>query len=185
MPIVPFVLLRNRLTYQGRKYKIRIDHLQLPNGKEGEYEYIVHPGAAMVVPVTTEGKLVMIKQYRFAVQRYLVEFPAGTLEPDEDPETTIKREIEEETGYRAHSWQKLGAFFLCPGYSDEVIHVYLAKDLERLAEQPPGDEDEDITVQLYDRSQIEDLIHADTDSPTLVDSKSITAWHMALPYLQS
>lgn len=181
MTRVPFLLKQNRLTYQGRKYKIRIDRLELPNGKEGEYEYIVHPGAGMVVPVTGDGRLMMIKQYRFAVQHYLLEFPAGTLEPNEDPETTIKREIEEETGYRANSWQKIGSFFLCPGYSDEVIHVYLAKDLEQLADKPPGDDDEDIEVEIYNRSEIEDFIH--TSSTTLVDSKSITAFHMALRYL--
>jgi ADP-ribose pyrophosphatase len=181
MTKVPFLLKQNRLTYQGRKYKIRIDRLELPNGKEGEYEYIIHPGAAMVVPVTADGRLMMIKQYRFAVQHYLLEFPAGTLEPNEDPDDTIKREIEEETGYRANFWQKIGSFFLCPGYSDEVIHVYLAKDLEQLSEKPPGDEDEDIKVEIYDRSAVEDLIHS--PSTTLVDSKSITAFHMALKYL--
>jgi ADP-ribose pyrophosphatase len=181
MTRVPFLLKQNRLAYQGRKYQIRIDRLELPNGKEGEYEYIVHPGAAMVVPVTADGRLMLIKQYRFAVQHYLLEFPAGTLEKDEDPDTTIKRELEEETGYRANYWQTIGSFFLCPGYSDEVIHVYLAKDLERLTEKPPGDEDEDITVVLYDRSAVEDLIHS--QPITLVDSKSITAFHMALPYL--
>ncbi|PLS69283.1 MAG: NUDIX hydrolase [Cyanobacteria bacterium M5B4] len=181
MTQVSFLIKQNRLTYQGRKYKIRIDRLQLPNGKEGEYEYIIHPGAAMVVPVTADGRLMMIKQYRFAVQHYLLEFPAGTLEPGEEPETTIKREIEEETGYRANFWQKIGSFFLCPGYSDEIIHVYLAKDLQLLADKPPGDEDEDITVELYNRSELEDLIHA--SAPTLVDSKSITAFHMVLKYL--
>lgn len=181
MTQVSFLIKQNRLIYQGRKYKIRIDRLQLPNGKEGEYEYIIHPGAAMVVPVTADGRLMMIKQYRFAVQHYLLEFPAGTLEPGEEPETTIKREIEEETGYRANFWQKIGSFFLCPGYSDEIIHVYLAKDLQLLADKPPGDEDEDITVELYNRSELEDLIHA--SAPTLVDSKSITAFHMVLKYL--
>ncbi len=181
MTQVSFLIKQNRLIYQGRKYKIRIDRLQLPTGKEGEYEYIIHPGAAMVVPVTADGRLMMIKQYRFAVQHYLLEFPAGTLEPGEEPETTIKREIEEETGYRANFWQKIGSFFLCPGYSDEIIHVYLAKDLQLLADKPPGDEDEDITVELYNRSELENLIHA--SAPTLVDSKSITAFHMVLKYL--
>ncbi|NJK35551.1 MAG: NUDIX hydrolase, partial [Oscillatoriales cyanobacterium SM2_2_1] len=129
-------LLANRLRYQGRKFTYRVDRLKLPHGPEGEYEYLEHPGAAMAVPVLPDGRLVLVRQYRFAIARYLLEFPAGTLEPGEHPDATIGRELEEETGYRAQRWQKLGDFYLCPGYSDEAIHAYLALDLELLPHPP-------------------------------------------------
>ena len=82
-------LLQNRLTYQGSKFSFHTDRIKLPNGVIGEYSYIKHPGAGMAVPVTADGKFVLVKQYRFAVQRYLLEFPAGTLEVGEAPDVTI------------------------------------------------------------------------------------------------
>lgn len=180
--IVPSLLLKNRLQYSGRKYTYCVDRLRLPNGIEGEYEYIRHPGAGLAVPVTADGKFILVKQYRFAVQRYLLEFPAGTLEENEIPDLTIKRELEEETGYRAHSWQKLGEFFICPGYSDEVIHAYLAQDLEKLANPPAQDDDEEISLVILDRTEIEVLIQSG-DAATSLDAKSITSFYLALQYL--
>jgi len=180
--VIPSVLLKNRLQYSGRKYTYRVDRLRLPNGVEGEYEYIRHPGAGLAVPITADGKFILVKQYRFAIERYLLEFPAGTLEVDEIPEIAIKRELEEETGYRAHSWQKLGEFFICPGYSDEIIHAYLAQDLEELANPPAQDEDEEISLVMLDRAEIESLIRSGK-AATSLDAKSITAFHLALPYL--
>lgn len=141
--------LSERFRYQGRKFAFEAANLRLPNGAEGEFETIRHPGGAMVVPVLADGRFVLVRQYRFPVERWLLEFPAGTLEPGEDPETTIRRELEEETGYRARVWTELGRFPLAPGYSDEAIQAFLARDLAPLAEPPPQDPDEDIeTVRL-------------------------------------
>ncbi len=182
--ITPSEILVNRLKYQGRKYTYCVDRLKLPNGKIGDYEYIKHPGAGVAVPITADGKFVLVKQYRFAISRYILEFPAGTLELNEDPDDTIKRELEEETGFRGHTWQKLGSFFLCPGYSDEIIHAYLAKDLEKLINPPAGDEDEDIEVVFYDRAEIEQMFNpSNLDSDTILDAKSVTAYYLALKYL--
>jgi ADP-ribose pyrophosphatase len=182
--LLPSTFLSNRLNYQGRKYTYRVDRLKLPNGVEGEYEYICHPGAGLAIPVNADGKFLLVKQYRFAVQRYLLEFPAGTLETGENPDNTIARELEEETGYRAHRWQKLGSFFLCPGYSDEIIHAYLAQDLELLDNPPDQDDDEEIEVVYLSLDEIKDLI-ASGNAATSLDAKSITALYMALPYLQA
>ena len=99
--LIPSEILQNRLSYQGSKFSFHVDRIKLPHGVTGEYAYIKHPGAGMAVPVTADGKFVLVKQYRFAIQRYLLEFPAGTLEVGEEHDATIKREIEEETGYRA------------------------------------------------------------------------------------
>ena len=83
---------------KAKKFSFEINKIILPNGHEGEYGYIKHPGAAMVVPINSEKKVIILRQYRFAVSRYLLEFPAGTLEKGETPITSIKREIQEETG---------------------------------------------------------------------------------------
>jgi ADP-ribose pyrophosphatase len=181
--IIASEVLQNRLSYQGSKFAFYVDRIKLPHGVVGEYAYIKHPGAGMAVPVTADGKFVLVKQYRFAIQRYLLEFPAGTLEVGEDHDVTIKREIEEETGYRANQWQYLGGFYLCPGYSDEIIHAYLAQGLEKLEHPPAQDEDEEIEVVLLSREEIEMLLRSQS-ADTSLDAKSITAFYLALQALQ-
>lgn len=175
----PPQILQQQLFYRGRKFNFEVNRLRLPNQSEGDWECIRHPGGALAVPVTSEGKLVMVRQYRFAVQGRLLEFPAGTVEVNEQPFETIKREIEEEIGYRAHRWQKLGEFFLAPGYSDEVIYAFLAQDLERL-EQPPAQEaDEDMETVLLTPTELEQAILAGEP----VDAKSISSLLLARPFL--
>lgn len=172
-------ILQQRLFYQGRKFSFDVNRLRLPNGAEGDWECIRHPGGALAVPITPEGKLVLVRQYRFAVQGRILEFPAGTVEPNEDPAETVKREIEEETGYRAHHWQQLGQFFLAPGYSDEVIYVFLAKDLEKLDAPQNLDEDEDIETVLMTPQELEAAI-VDGEA---VDAKSIASLVLVRPFL--
>ena len=89
---------------KSKKFSFEINRIELPNGHEGEYGYIKHPGAALAVPITKDNKVIILRQYRFAVSRYLLEFPAGTLEIDETPINSIKREIQEETGFSAEKW---------------------------------------------------------------------------------
>lgn len=176
----PPEVLKQRLFYQGRKFNFEVSRLRLPNQVEGDWECIRHPGGALAVPVTSEGKLILLRQYRFAVQGRLLEFPAGTIEPNEAPEETIKREIEEETGYRAHKWQNLGKFSLAPGYSDEFIYAFLAQDLERLETPPSQDVDEDIETILMTPQELEQAILAGEP----VDAKSISSFFLARPFLQ-
>jgi len=151
-------ILQNRLSYHGSKFSFHTDRIKLPNGAIGEYSYIKHPGAGMAVPVTADGKFVLVKQYRFAIQRYLLEFPAGTLEVGEHHDVTIKREI-------------------------EIIHAYLAQDLTKLAHPPAQDEDEEIEVVLLSREEIANLLRSQS-ADTSLDAKSITAFHLALQALQ-
>jgi ADP-ribose pyrophosphatase len=172
-------LLKQRLFYKGRKFNFEVNRLRLPNKVEGEWECVRHPGGALAIPVTPDGKLILVRQYRFAVQGRLLEFPAGTVEVNEDPQETVKREIEEETGYRAHKWQKLGEFFLAPGYSDEIIYAYLAQDLEKLDIPPEQDEDEDIEVVFFTPEELEKAIFEGEP----VDAKSISSFFLARPFL--
>ncbi len=176
----PPLLLKQRLVYQGRKFNFEVNHLRLPNQSEGDWECIRHPGGALAVPVTPEGKLVLVRQYRFTVQGRILEFPAGTVEPDEDPAETIKREIEEETGYRAHKWQELGKFVIAPGYSDEFIYAFLAQDLEKLEAPPSQDADEDLENVLMTPQELEEAILAGEP----IDAKSISSFFLARPFLK-
>lgn len=175
----PAKIIQHKLHYQGRKFSFNVDRIELPNGVVGEWESIHHPGGALAVPITPAGKLVLVKQYRFPTQGRIIEFPAGTLEVGEDPARTIAREIEEETGYRAGKLQKLGEFFLAPGYCDEIIYAFLAQDLEKLAVQPAGDDDEDIEIVLMTPSEFEDAI----DAGEPIDAKSIAAYFLARKFL--
>lgn len=175
----PAEILKQRLFYQGRKFNFDVNRLRLPNGAEGDWECIHHPGGALAVPVTPEGKLVLVKQYRFAAKGRILEFPAGTVEANENPAETIKREIEEETGYRAGKWQKLGEFLLAPGYSDEIIYAFLAQDLEKLEKPPQQDEDEDIETVLFTPQELEKAIL----SGEPIDAKSISSFFLARPFL--
>ncbi|MBL1199816.1 MAG: NUDIX hydrolase [Nostoc sp. ZfuVER08] len=172
-------LLKQRLFHKGRKFDFEVNRLRLPNKSEGEWECIRHPGGALAVPVTPEGKLVLVRQYRFAVQGRILEFPAGTLEYNEDPLETVKREIQEETGYSAEKWHKLGEFFLAPGYSDEIIYAFLAQDLQKLETPPPQDGDEDIETVFFTPEQLEKAIL----DGELIDAKSISSFFLARPFL--
>ncbi len=172
--------LKSSLSYCGRKFNFEVSRLRLPNGAIGDWECIRHPGGALAVPVTAEGQLVLVRQYRFAVCGRLLEFPAGTVEPHENPLVTIQRELEEETGYHADHWQSLGKFPLAPGYSDEFIYAYLAQDLHLLDTPPEQDLDEDIEVVLLTPADLEQAILAGD----AIDAKTIASFFLARPYLE-
>lgn len=174
----PPALIKHHLSYSGRKFGFDVNRLRLPNGAEGDWECIRHPGGALCIPVTADGRLVLVRQYRFAVQGRLLEFPAGTIEHDEDPLQTVQREIQEETGYCAHQWQNLGQFFLAPGYSDEIIYAFLAQDLEKLTTPQQLDDDEDMETVLMTPQELEQAIM----KGSAVDSKSISSFFLARPY---
>ncbi|MBE9028795.1 NUDIX hydrolase [filamentous cyanobacterium LEGE 11480] len=171
--------LRENLIYHGRKFDFEANRLRLPNQSEGDWECIRHPGGALAVPLTNDGKLAIVRQYRFAAQGRLLEFPAGTIEVGESPESTIEREIQEEVGYVGTTWRKLGEFFLAPGYSDEIIYAFLATDLTKLEVPPTQDEDEDIEVVLMTPDEVETAIL----NGEMTDGKSMAAFLLAKPYL--
>lgn len=118
--------------YTGKVISLRVDEVILPNGKTSKRELIKHPGAVAVLPITNEGKIIFVEQYRKALERSLVETPAGKLEPGEKPEVTARRELEEETGYGCHKLTFIQTFATSPGFADEVIHVYVAEELYQI-----------------------------------------------------
>ncbi|MEK5231295.1 NUDIX hydrolase [Lysinibacillus sp. FSL K6-0232] len=128
--------------YDGRIIKLQIDDVTLPNGQTAKREIIKHPGAVAVIAVTEEGKLVLVEQYRKALERSIIEIPAGKLEPGEEPVVTARRELEEETGYGAQSLTFLQAFATSPGFADEIIYLFVAKGLYKIDQKADLDEDE-------------------------------------------
>ncbi len=181
-PIEPSKVLKTIQSVNAKKISFEIKKLELPIGVEGTFGTIHHPGAALAVPIREDGQIIILRQYRFAVSRRILEFPAGTLETDEDPLTSIKRELQEETGYKASQWDPLGVMLPCPGYSDEIIHMFLARGIEPLSTKPEGDEDEDIDVLEMSAIEINDAIASGNEA---LDGKSITAWYRTCQFLNT
>jgi ADP-ribose pyrophosphatase len=129
-----------RNIYTGKVVTLNIDTVTLPNGATVDLETIRHPGAAAVVPVKDDGTVVLIRQFRHAAGGFIYEIPAGKLHPGEDPLHCASRELEEEVGYRASSFELLSSIFTAPGFADEVIHVYKATGLRKGRQQLDQDE---------------------------------------------
>ncbi len=115
--------------FKGHFLEARRDTVQLPDGAKATREYVVHPGAVVVVPLLDDGRVVLERQFRYPIGRAMIEFPAGKLDAGEDPLRCGQRELEEETGYRAREWARAGEMHLAVAYSTEVIHIYFARGL--------------------------------------------------------
>ena len=172
-PPEPSLLLETTASLDARKIRFQINKIKLPIGLEGSFGVVQHPGASLAVPIKEDGRVVILRQYRFAVSRRVLEFPAGTLERGEDPLTSMKRELAEEAGYQASHWEHLGLMSPCVGYSDEIIHMFLARGLDKMSTKPSGDEDEDLEVLHMTKQELNECISSGNE---LLDGKSITAW---------
>jgi ADP-ribose pyrophosphatase len=129
-----------RNVYTGKVVTLNVDTVKLPNGVTVDLETIRHPGASAVVPMKDDGTVVLIRQFRHAAGGFIYEIPAGKLSPGEDPLHCAARELEEEVGYRASSFELLTSIFTAPGFADEVIHVYKATGLTQGRQQLDRDE---------------------------------------------
>ena len=134
------VKLRQTDIYTGKILKLHIDDVRLPNGREAVREVVDHVDGAAVLALDEENRALVVWQYRYVFGRTLLEIPAGKREPGEDPLTTARRELREETGAEATHWQPLGAILPSPGCYGEVLHLYLARDLTFGATHPDADE---------------------------------------------
>jgi ADP-ribose pyrophosphatase len=132
--------------FAGKVIDLYVEEVLLPNGKTSKREIIKHPGAVAVIAVTDEGKIVLVRQYRKAMERVLVEIPAGKLEKGEEPIATARRELEEETGYKCEKMRHLISFYTSPGFADELVHLYIAENLSKLENSASLDEDEFVDV---------------------------------------
>ena len=128
--------ISSRTAYRGRLLTVNEDEVRLPDGSAASREYVVHPGAAIILPVFEDGSVLLERQFRYPLGEHFYELPAGKLEPDEAPLETAKRELAEETGYVAAEWRELGHLHPCIGYSDEKIDFFLARKLEFRGARP-------------------------------------------------
>ena len=138
--------------------KFRVERITrvTPKGKTVAREIVVHPGAVVILPLLNQSKIIMVRNYRYSIDRELLELPAGTCEPDEDPIETASRELMEETGYRAGTISPLACFYTSPGITDELMHAYTATDLTRVGQRlEPGEE---IVPEIYELAKAKSLL---------------------------
>jgi ADP-ribose pyrophosphatase len=124
-----YKLFKSQILYKGKVFDHQVDEIEYDSGNKGIREVAVHPGGAVVIPIKADGKVILVKQFRYPLQKTLIELPAGKLEKGEDPLVCATRELEEETGYKAKEIKKLGAIYTAPGYCTEILHIYSAKGL--------------------------------------------------------
>jgi ADP-ribose pyrophosphatase len=143
----------SRVVHRGHYLEVRVDEILTPDGRRSTRDIVGHPGAVAMVALDASDRVLMVRQFRLAAGRSLLEIPAGTLDRAvdgtlEDPDLAARRELEEETGFRAGSWQHLGAFWTAPGFATELMHLYLARDLAPAAGERRGpDEDERLELE--------------------------------------
>ena len=169
--------LSSEMKFDGKLIQVTYDIAEV-NGKEAWREVVHHPGASAVVAIDDDGRIIMEKQFRYALNDYLLEIPAGKLDAGEDPLVCAKRELEEETGIIASEWISLGTIATSPGFCNEVIHLYVAKGLSK--GKIHWDEDEYVEVERY---TFDELLQRIKDE-TIKDSKTLSALLLAMPHLK-
>jgi ADP-ribose pyrophosphatase len=162
---------------QGGMLLVKRDQVLLPSGATSQREYIIHPGAVVIIALLDNGNLVLERQFRYPLNRVFIELPAGKIDPNEPPLVAGQRELLEETGYSAEEWVYLASQHPCIGYSNEVIHIYLAKGL-RLGEHH---RDADEALQIFD-ARLSDCL-AMVQRGEITDGKTIIALFWAEKYL--
>jgi len=133
-------VLESNTIYRGRIINLRVDTVKLPDGRTGKREVVEYSGAVAIVPLNQEGQLLLVRQYRHAVGRILLEIPAGKIEHGEDLESAARRELQEETGCQAKEFNRLCSFFSTPGFTSEELHLYFATGLSLLEQNLDDDE---------------------------------------------
>ncbi len=160
--------LQRDLIYKGHIVNVYEDTMQLPDGRTAKWDFIEHKGAAAIIPVDRDGKIIMVRQYRNAPEQYVLEIPAGGLNPGEDMKTCAARELEEETGYRSENIEHLVDIYTTVGFCNEKIGIYCAYDL--MPSKQKLDEDEYVTIEKYTLEELVSLIY----DGTITDGKTVS-----------
>jgi ADP-ribose pyrophosphatase len=169
--------VESRVLHRGRYLTFRVDTIERADGTRSTRDVVGHPGAVAILAIDPDDQVLFVRQFRTPAQRVLLEIPAGTLDVDEttgtteDPDLAARRELEEETGYRATSWQKLASFWTAPGFASELMHLYLATDLRPAHPDERLGPDEDEHLRL-ERMPFADAIAA-VERGEIADAKSI------------
>jgi ADP-ribose pyrophosphatase len=169
-------LVRGEQVYRGHFLDVRHDVVALPDGRQASREYIVHPGAVMIVPLLDDGRLVMERQYRYPLARVMLEFPAGKIDPGEPTLQCAIRELAEETGYRAREWARAGVLHNAIAYSNEGIEVWFARGL--VAGDRRLDDGEFLDVVLHTPAEVDAMAERGeiTDAKTLIGLLWLQKW---------
>jgi len=161
--------VRSEVVFSGKLLEVRSDRVRLPNGAEATREFVVHPGAVLVVPVLEDGRLVLERQFRYPVRRVMLEFPAGKIDAGETPLATAQRELVEEVGYEATTWKRLGTIHPEIGYSTEFIDMFVATGLAHVGSRLDDGEFLDVVTMT------EDELLATFDCGGVTDGKTLAA----------
>ena len=173
----PHRVLASEQLFQGRVFALRRDRVELPTGQVVDRDIIEHPGAVCLVPFDDDGNVLMVRQYRAAPAQDLLELPAGTLEPGEEPLACAQRELREETGYAASQLRLIGDFWTTPGFCTERMYVFLATGLRPDALEP--DDDEQIQLERLPFARAVEMATAGD----IHDAKTIASLFLAQRYL--
>lgn len=171
--------MKSDKVYEGKIINLRVDTVELPDKKYSKREVIEHPGSVAVVGITEDDKLVLVKQYRKPVERFLLEIPAGKIEINEEPRETAIREFKEETGYDAKSLEYLIEIYPSPGITNEKIHLFLATDLVQA--EMELDTDEFIEIEEIDYVQLSKM----ANRGEIMDAKTLIAINLAKAYIDN
>ena len=166
--------LHSQRIYEGKIVNLRVDTVELPSGKKTKREIVEHGGCTAIVALDSEKNVLLVRQYRKAVERMLLEIPAGGIEPGEEPLEGARRELEEETGFSAERWEHLSVFYTSPGFCTEFMHLYLATELQPA--ERAADDDEHIEVVRVPLKKSLELVA----SGEICDAKSIAGLLLAL-----
>ncbi|MBI4328912.1 MAG: NUDIX hydrolase [Chloroflexi bacterium] len=166
--------LSSRRIFQGRVVGLRVDEVEFPNGGRGAREVVEHGEAVVIVPLDGQGNVLLVRQFRYALGRDLLELPAGGIDPGEKPEEAALREMREETGYEVGALKRIGGFYSAPGFCTEFLHLFLARDLRPGVARP--EEDEEISLVPVPLSSVPDLVRRGE----VRDAKSIAGLLQAL-----
>lgn len=166
--------LSTEVVFKGKLLEVRRDQVSLPDGHQGTREYVVHPGAVVILALLDNGKLLFERQFRYPLRRVFLELPAGKIDPGEDILATARRELLEETGHEAAEWQHLGVMHPCIGYSDERIEIFLARGLKQVS-APMLDHGEFLEVLELSQEEARQAVM----SGAITDGKTVTALYWA------
>jgi ADP-ribose pyrophosphatase len=170
--------LHSERIYEGKIINLRVDTVELSSGRKTKREIVEHAGCTAIVAIDSESNVLLVRQYRKAVERTLLEIPAGGIERGETPLDGARRELEEETGFSAEKWEELSFFYTSPGFTTEYIHLYLATDLKPV--KRAADDDENIELVRVPLKKAPELI----TSREVCDAKSIAGLLMVLRKVQ-
>lgn len=161
--------ISSQLEFDGKIIKVRLDEVKLPNGNIAQREYVCHNGGAAILPLSKEGKVALVKQFRYPYKEVIYEIPAGKIDAGETPLQAVQRELHEEVGGWSDDISDMGIVYPTPGYTSEKIYIFLAKDTKFSEQQL--DEDEFLDVEFFDFDEVVQMI----SDNTITDSKTIVA----------